>query len=350
MNKENEDNYLKSLENRAFQESIFSNLTTANFLEQVNKKKAVASNSATHSSSGSLPISTEESTNQTNKRIEEIEQYVGKDSIKINNNDLSVGTIIKRAAMMKHINYKLLTPSDIALVDCGFNCILDLTHGSLTNQHLLFSKEDWNRIKALFSTSPTNNDLIESRPTLRKIDRIFKNPRDTEECYWKSKNCQRKASKFNEKTGYELISVIIDKMIKHNSIFTLSKPTPSEADVMIKIWADIFEVLFYNTGIYVRWGEKRLATDDNDATIFKLDAKLVLLYDAAEYPVCAVEFASYAGSKKIKTDRSKLLVEAKVICDKVMELNINEENAALLNIVNIQIMGKFWLYSLHFIT
>ena len=42
----------------------------------------------------------------------------------------------------------------------------------------------------------------------------------------------------------------IDKMIKHNSIFTLSKPTPSEADVMIKIWADIFDALFYSTGIY----------------------------------------------------------------------------------------------------
>ncbi|KAI8070245.1 hypothetical protein BDF21DRAFT_495850 [Thamnidium elegans] len=53
------------------------------------------------------------------------------------------------------------------------------------------------------------------------------------------------------------------KYIKHNSIFTLSKPTPSEADVMIRIWADIFEALFYNIGIYVRWGEKRLTTDDN---------------------------------------------------------------------------------------
>lgn len=41
----------------------------------------------------------------------------------------------------------------------------------------------------------------------------------------------------------------IDKMIKHNSVFALSKPTPSKADVM----ADIFEVLFYSTGIYVCW-------------------------------------------------------------------------------------------------
>ncbi|KAI8639630.1 hypothetical protein BD408DRAFT_421032 [Parasitella parasitica] len=120
----------------------------------------------------------------------------------------------------------------------------------------------------------------------------------------------------------------IDKMITHNSIFTLSKPTPSEADVMIKIWADIFEVLFYSTGIYIRWGEKRLATGDDGNTIFKLDAKLVLLCDNAEYPVCAVEFAPYAGLERIITDRSKLLVEAKIICDKVMSLNVNEENAA----------------------
>lgn len=49
------------------------------------------------------------------------------------------------------------------------------------------------------------------------------------------------------------LSISVDKMTKHSSIFTLSKPTPSEADVMIKIWADLFEVLFYNTEIYIRW-------------------------------------------------------------------------------------------------
>ncbi|KAK4518286.1 uncharacterized protein ATC70_001638 [Mucor velutinosus] len=228
--------------------------------------------------------------------------------------------------MMKHIKYKSLNPSDIALVD-------------LTNQHLLFSKEDWNQIKALLSTSPTNNDLIESWPALRKIDKIFKNPRDAEECYWNSKNYQKKALKFNEKMGYELISVIVDKMIKHKSIFTISKPTPSEADIMIKIWADLFEVLFYNTEVYIRWGEKGLDTGNDDHTIFKLDAKLVLLYDGAEYPISSVEFAPYAGPRKIKTDRSKLLVEAKTIYDKVMGLNVNEGNAALLKIVNVQIMG-----------
>ncbi|KAG1049585.1 hypothetical protein G6F43_008093 [Rhizopus delemar] len=155
--------------------------------------------------------------------------------------------------MIKHINYNSLSLSDIALVHYGLNCILDLTRGSLTNQRLLFSKEDWNQIKALLSTSPTNNYLSESRSALRKIDKIFKNSRNAEERYWNSKNYQRKASKFNEKTGYELISVIIDKMVKHSSIFTLSKPIPSEADVMIKTWANIFEVLFYNTEIYIRW-------------------------------------------------------------------------------------------------
>jgi hypothetical protein len=49
------------------------------------------------------------------------------------------------------------------------------------------------------------------------------------------------------------ISISLDKMIKHGTIFTLSKPIPSEADIIIKIWADLFEVLFFNTGIYIRW-------------------------------------------------------------------------------------------------
>ncbi|EIE90528.1 hypothetical protein RO3G_15239 [Rhizopus delemar RA 99-880] len=97
-----------------------------------------------------------------NKAANRVRWYVGKDNIKVNNNYLSVGNIIKHAVMMKHINYKSLSPSDIALV----------------------------------------------QPALRKIDKTFKNPCNAEECYWNSKNYQRKASKFNEKTGYELISVM----------------------------------------------------------------------------------------------------------------------------------------------
>jgi hypothetical protein len=71
-----------------------------------------------------------------------------------------------------------------------------------------------------------------------------------------------------------------------------------------------------------------------------LDAKLVLVYDDTEYPVSSMEFAPYSGLKKIKTDRSKLLVEAKVIYNQIIGLNISDENAALLKITNIQIMGK----------
>lgn len=39
------------------------------------------------------------------------------------------------------------------------------------------------------------------------------------------------------------LPISVDKVIKHSSLFTLSKPNPSEADVMIKIWADLFEAL-----------------------------------------------------------------------------------------------------------
>jgi hypothetical protein len=84
-----------------------------------------------------------------------------------------VGTIIKREAMKKQMNYKSLLPSDIALVDCGLNCIIDLTRGSLTRQHMLFSKDDWSQIKSLFAAAPNNDGLVKSRPALQKIDRIF---------------------------------------------------------------------------------------------------------------------------------------------------------------------------------
>lgn len=103
-------------------------------------------------------------------------------------------------------------------------------------------------------------------------------------------------------------------MIKHTSIFSTSKPIPSEADTMIKIWADLFGVLFSNIGVYVRWGEKGLMTqNESDRVIFKLGAKFVLLYDGDEYPISCAGFAPYTGVKKIKGDRSKLLVEAKTM-------------------------------------
>lgn len=35
------------------------------------------------------------------------------------------------------------------------------------------------------------------------------------------------------------ISICLDKMIKHEAIFTLSKPVPSEADIITKIWANL---------------------------------------------------------------------------------------------------------------
>ncbi|EIE87027.1 hypothetical protein RO3G_11738 [Rhizopus delemar RA 99-880] len=218
-NKGDESKYLQSLENKGFQEATFLNLTTANFFEQANKKKATSLSSVASSSSYPPSITAEQSTELVNKKLEEIDQYVGKDNTKVNNNYLSVGTIIKRAEMIKHINYNSLSLSDIALVQLA----------------------------------------------LRKINKIFKNSRNAEERYWNSKNYQRKASKFNEKTGYELISVIS----------------------------------LYNTEIYIRLMQ----------SLYYYMMVLNTLFPS-------VEFAPYAGPKKIKTDRSKLLVEAKTIYDK----------------------------------
>lgn len=73
---------------------------------------------------------------------------------------------------------------------------------------------------------------------------------------------------------------------------------------------------------------KGLVSDDIDHILFKLDAKLVFIYDDTEYPVPCIEVAAYSGPKKIKTDTSKLLVEAKTVYNQVMGLNISEENEA----------------------
>lgn len=97
------------------------------------------------------------------------------------------------------------------------------------------------------------------------------------------------------------ITISLDKMMKHGTIFSLTYPKPSEPDIMIKIWAGIFEVLLHNTDIYIRWqvnadftsmnniniihiyrSEKGLTTGETDRIMFKLDAKLVLMYNNNE--------------------------------------------------------------------
>lgn len=82
-----------------------------------------------------------------------------------------------------------------------------------------------------------------------------------------------------------------------------------------------------------------MTQSEGDHVIFKLDAKLVLLYDDKEYPISCAEFAPYSGAKKIQNDRSKLLVEAKSIYNQAIGLNMSKHNESNLKIVNIQVMG-----------
>ncbi|KAL9559266.1 hypothetical protein PS6_000847 [Mucor atramentarius] len=89
----------------------------------------------------------------------------------------------------------------------------------------------------MFKKPAINENLIQSRPLLRKIDQVFKNHRDIEECYWNTKHSQRKASTKNEKMGYELVGIM---------------------------------------------SEKGLTTGETDRIMFKLDAKLVLMYSNNE--------------------------------------------------------------------
>lgn len=136
------------------------------------------------------------------------------------------------------------------------------------------------------------------------------------------------------------LSINVDKMIKHNSLSTISKPRLKRTlraryglislKLSFTTLKFIFTGKFYiesmstnNISLHTHRGEKRLDTGDDNHSILKLDTKLVLLYDNTSYHISSVESAPYAGPKKIKPDRSKLLVEAKAIYDKVMGLNVN---------------------------
>ncbi|CAO3657055.1 unnamed protein product [Mucor hiemalis] len=65
----------------------------------------------------------------------------------------------------------------------------------------------------------------------------------------------------------------------------------------------------------------------------------ILILTSIQLIIGVTDFAPYSGPKKIKTDRSKLLVEAKAIYNQTMNLNVEKENESILKIVNIQIKG-----------
>lgn len=87
-------------------------------------------------------------------------------------------------------------------------------------------------------------------------------------------------------------------------------------------------------------GEKGLKVDKISSTIFKLDAKIIFIYDNDEYPVSSLEFAPYAGPQKIRNDRSKLLVERKALYNTISDLHITNEHAENLDTINVQIIDK----------
>lgn len=54
-------------------------------------------------------------------------------------------------------------------------------------------------------------------------------------------------------------------------------------------------------------GEKGLTSDDADPVFFKLDVKLVLIYDDTEYPVSCAEFAPYSVQKKNQNGQEQIV-------------------------------------------
>ncbi|KAI9248345.1 hypothetical protein EDC94DRAFT_652747 [Helicostylum pulchrum] len=325
---ESHEEYVKSVERRHFQELTFVNNTAANIFVAANRQ--ATNNSETDNIA---PLS-------------DFQNIVVNDGIILDGIDKSVGTIIKQEALRRLGSCKS-SSKDMSLVACGMNHIVDLTSGTLTGQKRFFPAGTWKKMKSSFPPpSPVSvNPIEKTRNNLNvKFERAL-NKNDLEECYWKVKKLQRRAPTTNLKLSYNIISTLIDKVIMHQSIFMLTSPVPSEADIIIKVWADIFEILFYNSGLYLRWGEKVLfADDDNDddnmkKVFFKLDLKIVVIVDQKEFEVAALEFAPYAGRKKVAGDRSKLLAEAKTIYNSIIRIGIDESDASMLNIVNMQIMG-----------
>ncbi|KAI8979883.1 hypothetical protein BDB01DRAFT_797874 [Pilobolus umbonatus] len=127
-----------------------------------------------------------------------------------------------------------------------------------------------------------------------------------------------------------LASVYKNFVFKKNNID--SWKTMSELSVIIKIWSNVFEVLFEEeSDIRLVWGDTK-----NEK--FKVDLRLCFIMNSKYYDLANIEFKKNSGNQK--EDEGKVLVEGKTILNSLSKYhNLDIDTAKELKVIVGQFCG-----------
>ncbi|KAL0084354.1 hypothetical protein J3Q64DRAFT_1822554 [Phycomyces blakesleeanus] len=268
---------------------------------------------------------------QGTKQVEYDGYYVGE-------NDISVGTIIKRTALqyLHESKTRKLSARERKIMTNGLSSVLDLVDHS-SSQKSLFSNEAWTQITSQFE-SELSLELLPMPHILTSSWLIISTAA---------------VSSNNITLGLDYIHRIYSKQNKQNRnylklfehVLNLIETYPhllkknktrnsdySESDVLRIVWSPIFELLFppnqhnliVKTGetISVMSQEHKQDTygDSSNVVAFKIDIRVIFKKHGKEIDVVCGEVAKNDEDSKVITDEGKLSRETKDAVDSILTL------------------------------
>lgn len=221
----------------------------------------------------------------------------------------------------------MLTPT--LRIRLGLNSILDLSYKYSEAQSVLFTPDQWRKLRNLLAKKG-NARSLDINPKVEKMlcraeslaeDDIIKASDYIYKCLY------RKNSKLTQKEAFTLFAhAFITEFIAHNQYMFDKSIEKNEQDFIVKFWGPLLEKLVQNTGLRLRWGESSCSMLPS-----RLRADVRVIYDRKEgqqhqeHDMMQMEASRmHPPKQKFDFDHTKLLVETKDIIDS-LESDIKRE-------------------------
>ncbi|KAL7327135.1 hypothetical protein PS15p_209370 [Mucor circinelloides] len=278
-------------------------------------------------------------------------ELIESDNVFVAGCDISVGTMIKRAAYNLHEKNQPMSCRERKIMTSGLSSILDLSDDSFDSQRSLFTQTQWDELHARYDPKfdtplyELDSDVVDflkiACGTLELSNDI---------------DC---TLKFLRKSQEQLTSVssIALKIAEHILGLTKSynyllsqNPTKdvTELDCYCTIWSPIFLLLFPPSNhVRVKAGEsinssstinkKELYRENSHVKAFKIDFRFLADMGNEEYDIGVGECAVNSSDTKAVKDEGKLTREAKDAVDKILRAVSEKVNT---KVWTIQTLGS----------
>ncbi|KAL9551360.1 hypothetical protein MBANPS3_004292 [Mucor bainieri] len=236
------------------------------------------------------------------------QQVVSLDKVEVPGSDSTVGTTLKQEGLRLHDLYKnggSLSAQEINRMSSCLSCVLDLVDNSDGGQKLLFNNEQWEFLKAKFSSCRKVN--VPLKPVISDTWKLAAKHAETDGSFIRSKEYIKKVLRVPrdpyESSILELFLFIIDIYEDNPKIFDKSFSSKlTEGDFASIVWSPIIrKILAIRKILRLKFGEsvnndstkaKQLQYEDANNVIGpKVDMRFVLDLNGAEVDLGAVECA-----------------------------------------------------------